>query len=223
MIDQDELYAGVLHGNCNHTGYSEFDNLTGYVTKEYTTEWVDPSGTRWRKRCQIINLGRPDRGIVVDPEEAIADEGIDPDGEPRKRRKMQRRTLDLTLKMNDLLQVKPMTAREMAQALDIPIRRMDGYLRDHGSSYAVVGKTMNEFVYGMPGVVYKDAHLGRMDKVRAHLREHGPSTIGQMIAALGIMKTTLVQHMQKHEGTVYTRLGGKKRRDGWLWGLKAAA
>jgi hypothetical protein len=71
MWQQDELYPGKLNGSCNYTR-TEYDNLTGYLTKEYTTEWQDSSGTRWRKTCRIINLGRPDRGVPVDPEEAIA-------------------------------------------------------------------------------------------------------------------------------------------------------
>jgi hypothetical protein len=63
-------------GNVKPSGFGEYDNLTGYLTREYSVEWEDSSGTRWRKTCTVINLGRPDRGVPVDtPEEEEWDEG----------------------------------------------------------------------------------------------------------------------------------------------------
>lgn len=51
---------------------TEYDGLSGYVERTYTTTWRDTQGNLWRKTCQVVNLGRPDRGIVVDPDAAIA-------------------------------------------------------------------------------------------------------------------------------------------------------
>jgi hypothetical protein len=56
------------------SGYAEFDSLTGYVTGNYVSEWKDRCGTRWRTVVTVINLGRPDRGVVVDPDAQLADE-----------------------------------------------------------------------------------------------------------------------------------------------------
>lgn len=76
----DYLYYGedavkdfrTTAGTCKPSGFAEYDGLTGYVERTYTTTWRDAQGNLWRKQCQIINLGRPDRGIVVDPDAAIA-------------------------------------------------------------------------------------------------------------------------------------------------------
>lgn len=54
-----------------YSGDKDYDELTGYVTGHYTTEWIDRGGTRWRTTVEIINLGRPDRVRPVDPDEAM--------------------------------------------------------------------------------------------------------------------------------------------------------
>jgi hypothetical protein len=81
----DTLEEARFRGNCKHSGFGEYDNLTGYLTRTYTVEWEDRQGTRWRKTCQVINLGRPDRGIPVDPDGAMeAEEWVDDEGQPAK-------------------------------------------------------------------------------------------------------------------------------------------
>jgi hypothetical protein len=70
-------------GNQLYTN-TEYDHLSGYVERTYTTTWRDAEGTLWRKTCQVVNLGRPDRGIVVDPDEAMT-----PDPWPRELRTWQ--------------------------------------------------------------------------------------------------------------------------------------
>lgn len=51
--------------------HAEYEKLTGYVSRQYAVEWEDANGNTWRKTCTVINLGRPDRGIPVDPDEMI--------------------------------------------------------------------------------------------------------------------------------------------------------
>lgn len=69
---------------CKPSGFSEYDNLTGYVDRTYTTTWHDDKGNLWRKTCTIINLGRPDRGVPVDPDTLLTSEewGKERNGNP---------------------------------------------------------------------------------------------------------------------------------------------
>lgn len=60
-------------GKCGYTR-TEYDNLTGYVSGEYASEWQDNDGTRWRTVVTVINLGKPDRGIAVDPDALMTPE-----------------------------------------------------------------------------------------------------------------------------------------------------
>lgn len=71
MIDLD----GRPHGNCKYTG-TEYDALSGYVTSTYTMEWQDKDGTRWRKTCTVINLGKPDRVAPVASDAAMQAESL---------------------------------------------------------------------------------------------------------------------------------------------------
>ena len=63
-----------MRGNHKPSGYPEYDNLTGYLERTYQVEWRDKDGIWWRKTCQVINLGRPDRGVPVDVEALEAQE-----------------------------------------------------------------------------------------------------------------------------------------------------
>lgn len=52
--------------------HAEYAKLTGYVSRQYAVEWEDENGNTWRKTCTVINLGRPDRGIPVDPDNEMS-------------------------------------------------------------------------------------------------------------------------------------------------------
>lgn len=121
-------------GNCKPSGFSEYDNLTGRVVRQYCVEWEDEQGNRWRKVCQVIDLGRPDRGIVVDPDAAIAYEPWE-DGKPPSASRAAN---------------APITAIEAHHANkearhDALQAKIVAYLREHGATSAgdlagVVGK-----------------------------------------------------------------------------------
>lgn len=57
---------------CKPSGFDEYDALTGYVERTYTKTWRDADGNLWRKTTTIVNLGRPDRGVPVDPDAQLA-------------------------------------------------------------------------------------------------------------------------------------------------------
>lgn len=66
------MIAELQRTKCRPSGYGEYDNLTGYVDRTYSVEWEDAHGNTWRKTCTVINLGRPDRGIPVDPDNEMS-------------------------------------------------------------------------------------------------------------------------------------------------------
>jgi hypothetical protein len=74
MIDEAYEAFGRVQGKMAVSGFAEFDNLTGYVTGNYVSEWTGRDGNRWRTVTTVINLGRPDRGIAVDPDAQQGDE-----------------------------------------------------------------------------------------------------------------------------------------------------
>jgi hypothetical protein len=59
-----------------YTGMAEYDNLSGYVTQTYVTEWKDIHGNLWRKTCNVINLGRADPVIPSDPDATLQPEKL---------------------------------------------------------------------------------------------------------------------------------------------------
>ena len=121
-------------GSCKPSGFSEYDSLTGYVERTYATTWRDAQGNLWRKTCTLINLGRPDRGIVVDPDAAMAYEPWEESRSP-----MQASAPSAAIEAHH----RNKEARHDAvQALLV------AYLREHGATSAlvivdVVGKEIN--------------------------------------------------------------------------------
>lgn len=116
MIEQEQIHAGRLNGNCKHSGFVEYDSLSGYVTKEYVSEWTGADGTRYRKVCQIINLGRPDRGVPVDPD-----------------KELQYEPLETEDKSCDQNRAAMIAVKEKKAARDVVlIAQMQEALREHG-------------------------------------------------------------------------------------------
>lgn len=57
----------------------DYDKLSGYVTRQYQVEWTDTNGTRWRKTCTTINLGKADPVSPVDPDAQMGAESLNYD------------------------------------------------------------------------------------------------------------------------------------------------
>jgi hypothetical protein len=138
----DYLYYGedavkdfrTTAGSCKPSGFAEYDGLTGYVERTYTTTWRDKDGTLWRKTCQVLNLGRPDRGIVVDPDTAIAYEPWQDSKLP-----MQPNAPSAAIEAHH---------RNKEARHDAIQAQLVAYLREHGATSAlalvdVVGKDIN--------------------------------------------------------------------------------
>ena len=117
----------------------EYCTMAGYVTQEYSIEWDDAAGTRWRKVSRIINLGRADRDIRPDPDAAMVVEGPGGIGDPVFAK--QPKTERLLAQVRDLLAVRPMTAMEIARMANCTVDRAKGLIRNHPEEFRVVKRT----------------------------------------------------------------------------------
>jgi hypothetical protein len=118
----------------NH--YPEYDGLTGYVTKTYSTEWLDTQGNLWRKTCTVINLGRPDRGIVGDVDAQLVEEhwghGNSYAGPEAMRRKGEENRASLRMEMvAHLREHGPQQAQGIAMDLQRGYRSIAKQLSDN--------------------------------------------------------------------------------------------
>jgi hypothetical protein len=208
MWQREELYPGKLNGSCNYTGYGEFDNLTGYLTKEYTTEWQDSSGTRWRKTCRIINLGRPDRGVPVDSDEAMTPEPLEVSKATHASivaRAEQRAGRDAALVERVRACIKKhgaMSATALGGRLKVARERAARVLNDNPSVFRPLG--WNDKSWGLVGVEYKEKrtiHKG-VNEARDYLLKHGPSTAPDVSRAMGHVGNSM-SHLFKHHPDLF--------------------
>ena len=142
------------HGNCKPSGFAEYDSLTGYLTSTYTVEWVDRQGTRWRKTCQVINLGRPDRGAPVDPATATMPEPMPPEDE-RKKRGVRAAKGELTKRCFALLsRTGPATTYEIAMATSRSVATIRGTMYNRPDLFVCVagGGRGHESTWGITGI-----------------------------------------------------------------------
>lgn len=135
--------------------HAEYARLTGYVSDQYAVEWEDENGNLWRKTCTVINLGRPDRGVPVDPDEAIKSERWPKDYRQRIPRKpavppvnaAQERTVDYLRKFG------PSTIPDIAGHFGLYLSGVQKHLtKREGHVYERVGKRGRSDLWGLIGV-----------------------------------------------------------------------
>ena len=146
---------------CKPSGFAEYDNLTGYVEQTYTREWTDAAGNRWRKVVTVINLGRPDRGIPVDPDAQMQAERF-PRHEPRPRKERRPTSLkrgDVQRQVGDYLrQYGPAHAKLIASDLGIAYDTLFYHLKGRkGQLYCACGKVGKAVIWGLVGVHDEEA------------------------------------------------------------------
>lgn len=225
MIDTD----GRPHGKCGHTGYAEFDSLTGYVTANYTYEWQDKRGTRWRKQVIVTNLGRPDRGIPVDPDVLIADEYM-PVGKGAQMEARYRASLAATQE------------RRHGEVL----RALGAYMAEHGPAklqalLPVTGwrddQTLTEHLRMFPGVylcyrlvpqvwgLHGQTYVPQGGERSVHTRiwdallEHGPQTATELSKRVGSAVSSCNNTLRNDKGVTFVRVA---MRPGEFCGTPAA-
>jgi hypothetical protein len=202
MMEREYETYTHIQGKVGHSGFAEFDNLTGYVTGNYVSEWQGRDGTRWRTITTVINLGRPDRGIRVDSEAAIVYEGPVPLGfNPR----VQGKTEDLLVAIVELLQDRPLTRNEISTKLEVSAARVKSAIRHHPHHFRVCGHGALGNLYGAAGVTYAErVHLNGIDRIIAYLQAHGPSTVNVVCEALGMAVSTFYTAHHSNPGVLCT-------------------
>lgn len=147
-------------GNQLYTN-TEYDDFSGYVEREYITEWRDANGTRWRKHCTIINLGRPDRGIV-----AALDEAMTPDPWPKERapwqaagsdeirRQKRVRDTEIHLRIVDYItQHGPTHTQELCNECGYKRSTLDPFMREReGTVFTRAGRVGKATLWGVKGL-----------------------------------------------------------------------
>lgn len=209
-------------GTCNHTGYPEYDSMTGYVERTYSVEWEDSSGTRWRKTCQVINLGRPDRGIPVDPDEAMTPEEfgvgkhLGPAIAKMKENKRERDQVILERARAYLAEHGPHSGQQLGKALGVGAQRVRYVLRGNRQVFQYLGGQQQ--LWGVVGKVYKREpqrrYTPKFYAIVEALRQHGPQTtreIGKRVYS----EPTSILNLLKNYNDVFMVVSKKPA----VWGL----
>ncbi len=141
---------------------SEYDNLTGYVVRTYTTTWRDTDGNLWRKTCEVVNLGRPDRGVPVDPDTQLAPAPWDSGGtKPHlargpmaRKRKADERFAEIQMQVSAYLRRNgPSHVKGMALDLEHKRTTLGDLMRKfEGVSFCKVGTCGPAVLWGVSGV-----------------------------------------------------------------------
>lgn len=122
------------------SGFDEYDQLTGYEAGVYASQWADEKGNVYLRTTTIINLGRPDRGVPVDPDRLLGPEPK-PERVNGQATKLQRAHGQLTRDVIDHLQYYgPARAKEIAAMLDCIPDSVRSVLVRHPNLFRVAGK-----------------------------------------------------------------------------------
>lgn len=177
-----------ITGTCNHTGYQEFDSLTGYVTGNYSYEWTDKRGTRWRKQVTVTNLGRPDRGIPVDPDAAMTPDYWREEL-PRERKPHDMTGAKLEM-MREVLRGRPCKLSDLVELTGLTLGTIKHLLAYHKSNFVVLTQYEDGALYGLAGQDYSPILHGSMPRIVEYLRANGPSTVAQILRDCGMIHKT---------------------------------
>lgn len=237
-MNDDIGYMPRTESNKIYTG-TEFDNLTGYVTGNYVSEWTDRRGNRWRSCVTVVNLGRPDRGIVADdvdvelaPERLPLGKGAS--AEARYQESLaatrERRHGALLRDLGAYMQEHgPSTLGEM-----LPVtgwrddQNLTAHLRMFPEVYVCYRK--NPQVWGLHGQHYEPQGKLRplFMRVWDALLEYGPMTAQEISCAVEASKSATDSTLRKDKGITFVKVGVRATGDtggapSTVWGLKEAA
>lgn len=210
------------------TGYPEFDSLTGYVTGQYTTEWQDKEGTRWRTTVTIVNLGKPDRGIYRDPD-AMIDK---PETLVEESTWRQSIAANRTRRLSDwhkrlvayLEQNGPTDFRTLARGIGVrDLESLRRYLRSESDTFLRYWD--RPVVWGLFGQTWKPQEastsgMGVM-AIEVAIRKYGPMTVSELVEKTSLTSTWIDRAIQRNKDT-FTRVGYVRvpaRRPTSIWGL----
>lgn len=227
--DDDGGYSTRINAgnNCKPSGYAEYDNLSGYVDRTYTTTWHDKDGNLWRKTCTVINLGRPDRGTPVDPDAQLDTEPWNDTADRlvvatagKKDALAEREALLLVRVQAHLRKYGASTAKDLAVSVGIGQPQVANHLRKYTDKYMLLEGSL--YLWGLVGVDYgvNPALPQYVVMFRATLLEHGPLTVADLCRLSGVQKGSATTGMARYTN-IFAKVGYKTngRMLTTIWGL----
>lgn len=229
----DEAYVVMPHTACRPSGFDEYDNLTGYVTRVYRKEWRDKRGNLWRRTTTIVNLGRPDRGRAKDPDAQLESEELPSGGEAPAHREAVLASRER--KHGAILKRVAAYLEEHGPSLLVDLRSVAGYsesnnvlahLRMFPNVYYCYGTRPH--VWGLYGQSYTPAPrppIPAVVRMEALLREQGPMLVSEISKRVGVAHRTTGNLLNQHRDTIFVKVGEKLTSGGQmasLWYVKEA-
>lgn len=218
MLDTD----GRPHGTCSHTD-TEYDNLSGYVTGNYVSEWQDKTGTRWRTTVTVVNLGKPDRGTPADPDHAMTPERLFLESERGRNysdaitaKREQRHNVIMDAFTTHMQEHGPVAVNTLMQV----IGKSRNTVLDHLALFPDTYRCFPGFpdFYGLHGQERKTErkeYVGWIGRMRDALLECGPMTANELADTIGwgrvATRTTL-----SHYDDAFVRVA---RSPQLIWGV----
>lgn len=193
-----------------------YDSLTGYVT--HCTDIVGITRDGWKVRhvVTVINLGRPDRVMPVDPDAQMQPEQLDyefaNDGlkamyEEKKSRMAERDAQAMAALVDYLKEHGPQRYDTL-----LALTEWDHFtsLRRHLNRYPDVYVKLNvdPVIWGLPGQKVGLEVKAQSDatKVRNALEKHGPMTARQVGAWTGMAVDHVAHVLRRNEDKLFVRL-----------------
>lgn len=183
-------------GNKVYTG-TEYDNCTGYLVGTYTRTYHDRRrGCTVKVEFEVINLGRPDRGIPVDPDVLLEDEPWELDAGLAKAAEAVRVASQARRDAADEKITAHLTEHGPSHLSELlPLTEWDGvwvlrrHLQAHPEMYQSFG-----FRTGMWGLVGQEWTAAprpqpkitqRAEIIRSYLLKAGPAPAAQIARVIG--------------------------------------
>lgn len=194
---------------CKPSGFVEYDELSGYVTRQYVSEWQDKDGTRWRKIVTFINLGKPDRGIVRDPDAMIGRgeklfglDGSEPHWQKAVKAASEARVVREAQLVSALQQAfathGPMSVSQVCAHVDAAKERILRALRGNRDAFRFFGDTNS--IWGLHGQTY--THVKKVVRtklaymIRECLVQHGAQTAAEIAKRTGKHQQNVAHSLQ---------------------------
>ena len=227
------MIAELERTHCKPSGYPEYDNMSGYLERRYSVEWEDAQGTLWRKTCTVINLGRPDRGTPVNPDEAMeTDDGLFRDEHSQmadawKARREQKIANDAILVERlraAYAKHGPMTSSRIAGKVHLKQARVAELLRSRPDLFQFFGGF--DRAWGLLDQEYTPVAKKKVTQlmldIRGLLLERGPMTSPAIADVLGKYPTSVHNSLKNH-GDWFVGVGTQpiqgNRPATRIWGL----
>lgn len=208
----------------------EYHRLTGYLVGTFTVERRDRRrGCIIQTEYEVINLGRADRGITVDPDVLLEEEKLE--GEEQMdsyhqtiaAKAEQRHDVAKEILIAYLQKYGPQPTRALTGLTEWKGRKS---LVDHLGRFpdTYIRVCENPLMWGLPGQTWaaeRQVSAGEWRLVEV-LKEHGPLLISEARLLANVPLKSAQTAMVRHEGFLFVRVGEKRTNggnSGTVWGV----